>query len=79
MKIMCKREVSMNRTIDYMTDESESGLSIERFLRLRHYSSRNLAEIKRMPESVLINDRPCCMKEILSAGDRLTIRISDRQ
>ena len=43
----------MNRTIEYLITEKEDGLRIEQFLRRKGYSGQNLAEIKRMPKSIL--------------------------
>ena len=45
----------MNRTIEYLITEKEDGLRIEQFLRRKGYSGQNLAEIKRMPKSILVN------------------------
>ena len=54
---MCikRRDVKMNRTIEYLVDETDGGLRVEQFLRRRGYSCQNLTEIKRMPGSVLVN------------------------
>lgn len=67
----------MNRTITYEIQESESGLRIEQYLKRKGYSSQNLAEIKRMPKSVLVNDEHYYMRDILNARDILTIRIQE--
>ena len=45
----------MNRTIEYKITEEQNGLRVEQFLRRKGYSGQNLAEIKRMPKSVLVN------------------------
>ena len=54
----------MNRTIEYLITEKEDGLRIEQFLRRKGYSGQNLAEIKRMPKSILVNgvQTPCQRK-----------------
>lgn len=69
----------MNRTIDYQITEIESGLRVEQFLRRRGYSAQNLACIKRMPQSVIVNGSHYYMRDMLSAGDRLSIRIQEAE
>ena len=61
----------MNRTIQYTITEKDSGLRIEQFLRRRGYSGQNLAEIKRMPKSILVNGVHYYMRQILTAGDKI--------
>ena len=53
----------MNRVIDYIIDEADDGLRIEQYLRRKGYSGQNLAEIKRMPKSVLVNGEHYYMKQ----------------
>ncbi len=69
----------MNRTIDYQITEIDSGLRVEQFLRRRGYSAQNLACIKRMPQSVIVNGSHYYMRDKLSAGDRLSIRIQETE
>ena len=45
----------MNRTIEYTIPESQNGLRVEQFLRRKGYSRQNFTEIKRMPQSILVN------------------------
>lgn len=67
----------MNRTIDYRIDEDNAGLRVEQFLRRKGYSGQNLAEIKRMPKSILVNGVHYYMKQQLNAGDHLQVRICE--
>ena len=69
----------MNRTIDYQITEIDSGLRVEQFLRRRGYSAQNLACIKRMPQSVIVNGSHYYMRDKLSAGDCLSIRIQEAE
>lgn len=69
----------MNRTIDYQIAETDSGLRVEQFLRRRGYSAQNLACIKRMPQSVIVNGIHYYMRDTLSAGDLLSIRIQETE
>ena len=67
----------MNRVIDYIIDEADDGLRIEQYLRRKGYSGQNLAEIKRMPKSVLVNGEHYYMKQELNTVDHLSIHICE--
>lgn len=69
----------MNRNIDYIIDEDNAGLRVEQFLRRKRYSGQNLSEIKRMPKSILVNGVHYYMRQELSAGDHLQVRICETQ
>lgn len=69
----------MNRNIDYIIDEDSAGLRVEQFLRRKRYSGQNLSEIKRMPKSILVNGVHYYMRQELSAGDHLRVRICETQ
>lgn len=69
----------MNRNIDYIIDEDSAGLRVEQFLRRKHYSGQNLSEIKRMPKSILVNGVHYYMRQELSTGDHLQVRICETQ
>lgn len=65
----------MNRTINYEITEEYSGLRIEQFLKKHGYSSQNIAEIKRMPKSILVNNVHYYMRDTLRTGDHLSVCI----
>ena len=67
----------MNRYIDYIIDEDSAGLRVEQFLRRKRYSGQNLSEIKRMPKSILVNGVHYYMRQELSTGDHLQVRICE--
>ena len=69
----------MNRNIDYIIDEDSAGLRVEQFLRRKRYSGQNLSEIKRMPKSILVNGVHYYMRQELSTGDNLQVRICETQ
>ena len=69
----------MNRNIDYIIDEGSAGLRVEQFLRRKRYSGQNLSEIKRMPKSILVNGVHYYMRQELSTGDHLQVRICETQ
>ena len=69
----------MNRTIEYIITKEDEGLRIEQFLKRRGYSSKNLAAIKRMPKSVLVNGEHFYMRQELKEGDHLSIHIIETE
>ena len=69
----------MNRNIDYIIDEDSAGLRVEQFLHRKRYSGQNLSEIKRMPKSILVNGVHYYMRQELSTGDHLQVRICETQ
>lgn len=69
----------MNRNIDYIIDEDSAGLRVEQFLRRKRYSGQNLSEIKKMPKSILVNGVHYYMRQELSTGDHLQVRICETQ
>lgn len=71
--------ITMNRIIDYTIDQASSGLRVEQYLRRRGYSGQNLTEIKRMPESILVNGIHYYMRQTLAAGDHLRVRICETE
>ena len=69
----------MNRNNDYIIDEDSAGLRVEQFLHRKRYSGQNLSEIKRMPKSILVNGVHYYMRQELSTGDHLQVRICETQ
>ena len=69
----------MNRTINYLITETDSGVSIETFLRSKGYSRQNLADIKRMPRSILVNGEHFYMRQTLHVGDLLQVCITETE
>lgn len=67
----------MKRTIHYTIDTAADGLRVEQFLKRRGYSSQNLAAIKRMPKSILVNGIHYYMRDCLSDGDLLSVNINE--
>ena len=69
----------MERTITYHIVAHADGLRTEQFLRRRGYSCQNLTQLKKMPESILINGVWSYMRTPLSAGDTLTVHIRETE
>ena len=69
----------MNRTIEYTIPESQNGLRVEQFLRRKGYSRQNLTEIKRMPQSILVNGIHYYMRQTLATGDHLQVCICETE
>ena len=69
----------MDRILTYKIIESEQGLRVEQYLRRLGYSHQNLTELKKMPESILVNGTWYYMHQKLSAGDTLTVHIQETE
>ena len=67
----------MERILTYPVSPSESGLCVAQFLKNRRYSSANLTDLKKMPESILINGVPAFMIARVCSGDLLTVHIRE--
>lgn len=73
------RGIAMNRTLNYVINKEEAGLRVEQYLKRKGYSSQNLAMIKRMPESILVNGVHYYMRQTLEEGDHLTVQIKEER
>lgn len=69
----------MDRIITYTIKNTENNLCIEQFLRRKGYSYQNLTQLKKMPESILINGTWSYMRTPLSEGDVLTVHIQENE
>ncbi len=69
----------MERTFLYTITEEYAGLKISHFLRHEGYSLQNLTDLKKMPESVLLNGTWSYMNDKLHTGDQLTIHIQESE
>lgn len=67
----------MERIITYTIDSASAGLRIEQYLRRRGYSYQNLARLKKMRESILINGVWSYMRTAVKDGDILTVHIQE--
>lgn len=67
----------MERTLTYTITEKSDNQIISSFLKSEGYSSQNLIELKKMPESVLLNGAWTYMNQRLHTGDVLTIHIKE--
>lgn len=67
----------MNRTLTYTIPTEYDGFQIDKFLKAQGYSSANITAIKKMPNNVVIDDEWVHMNRKLSAGDVLTVNISE--
>lgn len=67
----------MERVLTYTISEESDNQPISSFLKHQGYSSQNLIELKKMPESVLVNQKWSYMNQRLHTGDILTIHIKE--
>ena len=69
----------MKRTLTYTTENLIAPLPVSRFLKQKGFSSQNLVQLKKNPDSVLANGIPCFMNHILQPGDTLTLHIREER
>ncbi len=69
----------MNRRFEYKITASDDNLRIEQFLRRQGYSRQNLVELKKMPDSILVNGIWLHLNDSLHTGDTLTVHIQETQ
>lgn len=67
----------MERIIEYTIAEISDGLRIEQYLRRLGYSSQNLTQLKKMPQSILVNSVWSYLRTVLHTGDILTVHIQE--
>lgn len=67
----------MERILTYTITHNHIPDTIQGFLQKQGYSSQIIKELKKMPESVLINGRWEYMRHCLSPGETLTIHIQE--
>lgn len=65
----------MERILTYLIKSSEQNFTVKQFLKSKGYSSQNIIELKKRPESVLRNGKPAFMNHRLLDGDSLQIHI----
>ena len=67
----------MNRTLTYYIEETHSNMTIDKFLRSKGYSRQNIVDLKKMKESIILNDEWVHINRVLNNGDILTIHIQE--
>ena len=67
----------MNRTLTYYIEETHSKLTIDKFLRSKGYSRQNITDLKKMNESIILNNEWVHINKVLNSGDELIIRIQE--
>lgn len=69
----------MDRILIYNIRKNDDGLRVEQYLRRQGYSRQNLVELKKMPQSVLVNGCFCRLNERLANHNTLTVHIQERE
>lgn len=69
----------MERILNYHITEDADSLRAEQYLRRRGFSYQNLTQLKKMPESILINGVWSYMRTPLHSGDILTVHIRETE
>ena len=69
----------MERILNYHITEDADSPRAEQYLRRRGFSYQNLTQLKKMPESILINGVWSYMRTPLHSGDILTVHIRETE
>jgi len=69
----------MERILDYRISTTEAGMTIKDFLKEKGYSRQNVVELKKMPESILVNGKWEYVNCRLKEGDQLRIHIKETE
>ena len=69
----------MERIIEYKPTKNEHGIRVEQYLRRIGYSRQNLTQLKKAPESILINGVWSYMHTPLRCDDTLTVHIRETE
>lgn len=69
----------MNRTIIYYIDNDAQSQKVCEFLKEKGFSAQNLIDLKKQPDSVLVNGISSFQNRLLKQGDILTIQICERE
>lgn len=67
----------MNRLLTYTVTASEHNLRVSQFLKRKGFSRQNMIELKKMPESVQVNQEMYYFNQRISAGDKLSVHIQE--
>ena len=67
----------MERILTYSITKKDCAQSIEQYLRSKGYSSQCIKELKKMPQSILINGEWQYMKHILQPDEVLTVHVQE--
>lgn len=67
----------MERILTYSITQQDTQQTIEQYLRSKGYSSQCIKELKKMPQSILINGEWQYMKHLLQSGEMLTVHVQE--
>lgn len=67
----------MERILTYTIEATDTGCTVAQFLKKKGYSAANLCDLKKMPESILVNGKWEYMVFRLREGDLLTVHITE--
>lgn len=68
----------MKRTLQYTITSKEAGITIRDFLKLQGYSAQCLIELKKIKNSILLNDKWEYVNTCLCEEDKLVIQIEEK-
>ena len=68
----------MERIFEFIIDETSVSKTIRDFLKTHGFSSQNIIALKKMPESILVNEKWEYVSYCLKKNDRLTIHLQEQ-
>ncbi len=69
----------MKRHLTYIITTEYAGMKIQAFLLKKGYSTQNITNLKKIPESILRNGKWAYVKEVLEAGDKLEVFVVEEE
>ncbi len=67
----------VERILTYPITKEYDGMSIKEFLKKQNYSDQLIIALKKMEQSILVNDVWCYVNHILRNNDQLVITIKE--
>ena len=72
-----ERSIILERKLIFTISEPQENMTIHDFLKLQGFSSQNIVELKKMNQSILVNDQWMYVNYRLQKGDHLLIHIQE--
>lgn len=69
----------MERTLYYTIGSENHGQTIQSFLKQQGFSTQNIISLKKMPESILLNNVWAYVNQTVQTGDVITIHINETE
>lgn len=77
LSFQCK-DFGMNRVFHYDINAFDLPCTIREYLQKLGYSSQNITDLKKYPDSVCVNDTPVFLNTLLNLNDHLTVYVKEK-